>query len=75
MNVKNGQAKHRHPYVSPYCEVIAVENENPILAGSPTVQPGGGGGGSISVMPPGEDDEDTEISGAKKFNLREGWDD
>ncbi|MCI6161411.1 MAG: hypothetical protein MR681_08810 [Prevotella sp.] len=65
----------RRPYVSPFVEVIKVKADSRILAGSPAVQPGGGGGGSVSIEDPVEDDEDTEISGAKKFNLWEGGDD
>ncbi len=62
-------------YVKPAVEAVEVKADSRILAGSPAVQPGGGGGGSVSIEDPVEDDEDTEISGAKKFNLWEGGDD
>ncbi|AGB28858.1 hypothetical protein Prede_1548 [Prevotella dentalis DSM 3688] len=77
MKTKNEQDKHRQPYVCPNCEVVAVENENTILAGSPAVQPGGGGPvgnkGSVSIEGPVEDDDDTEISGAKKSTVWDAW--
>ena len=77
MKTKKEQDKHRQPYVCPNCEVVAVENENTILAGSPAVQPGGGGPagnkGSVSIEGPVEDDDDTEISGAKKSTVWDAW--
>lgn len=66
--------KKKKAYVKPTIEVVRVNIEGQMLAGSPTVQPGGGGGGSISVEPPKED-EDEEISGAKKFNMWSEWED
>ena len=66
MKEKKEQTQHRRPYVSPQSEVLAVENVNPLLAGSPAVKPG------VSIENPPEDNEDTEISGAKSFNL---WED
>ena len=71
MKEKKEQTQHRRSYVCPKSEVLAVENVNPLLAGSPAVQPGGGGGGHVSIEGPKEDDEDNEISGAKSFNLWE----
>lgn len=66
--------KKKKAYVKPTIEVVRVNIEGQMLAGSPAVQPGGGGGGSISVEPPKED-EDEEISGAKKFNMWSEWED
>ena len=71
MKEKKEQTLRRRPYVSPQSEVLATENVNPLLAGSPAVKPGGGGGGHVSIEGPTEDNEDTEISGAKSFNLWE----
>lgn len=65
---------NKKAYVKPTIEVVRVNIEGQVLAGSPAVQPGGGGGGSISVLPPDEDD-DEEISGAKKFNMWSEWED
>ena len=77
MKTKNEQDKHRQPYVCPNCEVVAVENENTILAGSPPVRPGGdgptGNKGSVSIEDLVEDDDDTEISGAKKSTVWDAW--
>ena len=50
-------------------EVIKVDADAQIMAASPNVQPG------VSIEDPKEDDDDTEISGAKQFNMWEGWDD
>ena len=69
MKEKKEQIQHRRPYVCPQSEVLATENVNPLLAGSPAVQPGGGG--HVSIETPPEDNEDNEISGAKSFNLWE----
>ena len=65
MKEKKEHTQHRRPYVSPQSEVLATENANPLLAGSPAVKP------SVSIENPSEDNEDTEISGAKSFNLWE----
>ena len=78
MNKKETSTKsHRQPYVCPNCEVIVVENENTILAGSPPVRPGGdgpaGNKGSVSIEDLVEDDDDTEISGAKRINRWDAW--
>ena len=66
--------KKKKAYGKPTIEVVRVNIEGQMLAGSPAVQPGGGGGGSISVEPPKKDD-DEEISGAKKFNMWSEWED
>ena len=44
--------KKKKAYGKPTIEVVRVNIEGQMLAGSPAVQPGGGGGGSISVEPP-----------------------
>jgi hypothetical protein len=71
MKEKKEQNRHRLPYICPQSEVLATEDVNPLLAGSPAVQPGGGGGGHVSIETPTEDNDDNEISGAKSFNLWE----
>ena len=60
----------RQLYVCPSIEVLTVESEGSILAGSPLVRPGGGGTGSqtpgsIKVVPQESDDNnpDDEIEG------------
>lgn len=53
----------RRPYIRPWAEVIKVNADAQIMAASPNVQPG------VSVEDPKEDDDGTEISGAKKFNM------
>ena len=65
MKEKKKQTQHRRPYICPQSEVLATENVNPLLAGSPAVKP------RVSIENPPEDNEDTEISGAKSFNLWE----
>ena len=65
MKEKKEQNRHRRPYVCPQSEVLATENANPLLASSPAVKP------SVSIEPPSEDEDNTEISGAKSFNLWE----
>lgn len=64
----------KRAYVAPAIEILSINIDHTILAGSPAVQPGGGGGGHITVEPPKEDD-DEEISGAKKFNVWSEWED
>ena len=59
----------KRPYVWSMAEVIKVDADAQIMAASPNVQPG------VSIEDPKEDDDDTEISGAKQFNMWEGWDD
>ena len=50
-------------YLQPSISVFGIDAESHLLAGSPTVQPGGGGGGSVQVIEPTEDDEDNELEG------------
>lgn len=59
----------RRPYVRPLAEVIKAKADAQIMAASPDVKPG------VSVEDPKEDDDGTEISGAKKFNMWSGWED
>lgn len=59
----------KRPYVRSMAEVIKVGADAQIMAASPNVQPG------VSIEDPKEDDDDTEISGAKQFNMWEGGDD
>lgn len=65
----NKKEFERRPYIRPMAEVIKVGADAQIMAASPNVQPG------VSIEDPKEDDDDTEISGAKQFNMWEGWDD
>lgn len=65
----NKKGFKRRPYVRPMAEVIKVGADAQIMATSPNV------GGNVSIEDPKEDDDDTEISGAKQFNMWEGWDD
>ena len=59
----------RQLYVCPTIEVVQVETESNILAGSPPVHPGGGGTtsnpGTINVVPPTEEDggDDDNLEG------------
>ena len=50
-------------YLQPSISVFGIDAESHLLAGSPTVQPGGGGGGTNQVIDPTEDDEDNELEG------------
>ena len=65
----------KKPYLRPTLEVVKLDVEVQILAGSPPVQPGGGGGGSITIEDPVEDDDDNQLSGAKEFNMWSDWED
>ena len=59
-------------YEVPTCTVIHLATEHYLLEGSgPKVQPGGGNNGHVTIENPGEDNEDTEISGAKRWGG--GW--
>ena len=37
-------------YLQPSISVFGIDAESHLLAGSPTVQPGGGGGGSVGAF-------------------------
>ena len=56
--------KRKNKYVKPKVDILKIDSDNKIMSGSPTVEPGNG---SVTVEPPTEDDEDTELSGAKKY--------
>ena len=55
-------------YEVPTCTVIHLATEHYLLGESgPKVQPGGGNNGHVTIEDPTEDDDDTEISGAKRW--------
>ena len=59
-------------YEVPTCTVIHLTTEHYLLEGSgPKVQPGGGNNGHVTIENPTEDDDDTDISGAKRWGG--GW--
>ena len=59
-------------YEVPTCTVIHLATEHYLLEGSgPKVRPGGDQGGGVTIENPSEDNEDTEISGAKRWGG--GW--
>ena len=59
-------------YEVPTCTVIPIATEHYLLGESgPKVQPGGGNNGHVTIENPSEDNEDTEISGAKRWGG--GW--
>ena len=59
----------KRAYVAPAIEILSISFGHTILAGSPGVTVG------PSVEPPVEDDTDTDLSGAKKFNMWSEWED
>ena len=69
----NKKESKRKLYVRPMTEVINVNADAQIMAASPNVRPGGDGDGSVLIKDPYKDDDNTEISGAKQFNMWEGW--
>ena len=60
-------------YIKPVSTVVAFCDETTFLASSPAVRPGGGGSGSVTITPPGEDDEDTDLTGTRKFSENNLW--
>lgn len=60
-------------YVKPASIVVAFSAANMFLASSPAVQPGGGGSGSVTIKPLEEDDEDTDLTGTRKFSGNNLW--
>ena len=59
-------------YATPVCTVIHLATEHYLLGESgPKARPGGDQGGSVTIENPSEDNEDTEISGAKRWGG--GW--
>ena len=63
--------KTKQDYQTPQVEVYGLSADSEMLAQSPLVQPGGGSGGSVTIVPLSPDDDDTEISGAKKMTVWE----
>ena len=59
-------------YEVPTCTVIHLATEHYLLGESgPNARPGGDQGGHVTIENPSEDNEDTEISGAKRWGG--GW--
>ena len=59
-------------YETPVSTVIHFATEHYLLGESaPKARPGGDQGGSVTIETPSEDNEDTEISGAKRWGG--GW--
>ena len=59
-------------YETPVCTVVHLVTEHYLLGeSSPKARPGGDQGGSVTIENPTEDNEDTEISGAKRWGG--GW--
>ena len=59
-------------YEVPTCMVIHLATEHYLLGESaPKVRPGGDQGGSVTIENPTEDDDDTNLSGAKRWGG--GW--
>ena len=59
-------------YEVPTCAVIHLVTEHYLLGESgPKARPGGDQGGSVTIEDPTEDDEDTNLSGAKRWGG--GW--
>ena len=55
-------------YETPVCTVIHVATEHYLLGESgPKARPGGDQGGSVTIENPTEDDDDTNLSGAKRW--------
>ena len=59
-------------YETPACTVIPLATEHYLLGESgPKVEPGGGNNGHVTIEDPTEDDDDTNLSGAKRWGG--GW--
>ena len=59
-------------YEVPTCTVIPIATEHYLLGESgPKARPSGDQGGHVKIENPSEDNEDTEISGAKRWGG--GW--
>ena len=59
-------------YEVPTCTVIPIATGHYLLGESaPKARPGGDQGGSVKIENPTEDDEDTNLSGAKRWGG--GW--
>ena len=59
-------------YETPVSTVVHLATEHYLLDGSgPKARPDGDQGGSVTIENPTEDDDDTELSGAKRWGG--GW--
>ena len=59
-------------YETPVCTVVHLVTEHYLLGeSSPKARPGGDQGGSVTIENPSEDNEDTDLSGAKRWGG--GW--
>ena len=59
-------------YETPVCTVVHLVTEHYLLGeSSPKARPGGDQGGSVTIENPTEDNEDTDLSGAKRWGG--GW--
>ena len=59
-------------YETPVSTVVHLVTEHYLLGESgPKARPGGDQGGSVTIENPTEDNEDTELSGAKRWGS--GW--
>ena len=62
------EKKEKQVYLSPGIEVIPLDDVCHLLQDSrPNARPGGDQGGSVNIENPTEDDDDTNISGAKHW--------
>lgn len=68
---KKEKKGERKEYVKPQIDIIKINTDSKILAVSPPVEPGNG---FVTVVPPDEDENDTELSGAKRYDRGVRWD-
>lgn len=71
MDEKEKEGKKKKDYVKPQVDIIKIDTDSKILVVSPLVEPGNG---SVTVVPPDEDENDTELSGAKRYDGWGRWD-
>ena len=62
---KEGKKKKKKDYVKPQVDIIKIDTDSKILVVSPLVELGTG---SVTVVPPDEDENDTELSGARHLH-------
>lgn len=62
---KEGEKKKKKDYIKPQVDIIKIDTDSKILVVSPLVEPGNG---SVTVVPPDEDENDTELSGARHLH-------
>ena len=60
----------KRPYTAPWCMAIETEIEYSLLGGSPAGNPDNHGG--TEVIPPSEDNDDDNLTGAKGNNIWNG---